>query len=224
MEAQEQLRITWSRGAEFLAAYDRGANRYTVSVPHSSRVLRRTSVGGRLLVEHRFADTDHSFRHVARVVDHEPGPPEVVTFEFDDTEHAVRDLVVCHAEGQTVPYLHRRAERRAVWLPIEIVVDGRCRHGIVTELSELGAFVTTSHRVAKGSVQQLRLPLADGSRLELAARVVYARAIPEPGFAVELVFASRESERRIQGALGAALRTITPASRARTPAQVMKRV
>lgn len=206
MQPPEQLRITWARGAEFLAAYDRAASRYTLSVPHSTRVIRSTAVGDRLLVEHQFADTDRAFRHVARVVDHSAGPPEVVTLEFAEPDRAVRDLVVCHAEGQSVPYLNRRAERRPVWLPVELAfdVDRRWRHGIVTELSELGAFIATKQTTPDGRLA-LRIPLADGARLEVPARSLYHRDVPEPGFAVELIFETRDDEVRVQRALRAAL-------------------
>ena len=205
MQAREQLRITWAHGAEFLSAYDRDTSRYTVSVPHSTRVIRTTAVGGELLVEHQFADSERAFRHVARVVDHSAGPPEIVTLEFVEAERAVRDLVVCHAEGQSVPYLNRRVERRPVWLPIELSFDGeRWRHGIVTELSELGAFIATKLGTPDGKVR-IRLPLASGARLELAARSLYHRYVHEPGFAVEFVFGSRDDEVRVQSALRAAL-------------------
>ena len=205
MQAREQLLITWAHGAEFLSAYDRDTSRYTVSVPHSTRVLRTTSVGGELLVEHKFADSERSFRHAARVVDHSAGPPEIVTLEFIEAERAVRDLVVCHAEGQSVPYLNRRADRRPVWMPIELSFGGdRWLHGIVTELSELGAFITTKQGTPEGAVR-LRLPLADGARLELTARSLYQRYVHEPGFAVEFIFENRDDEVRVQSALRAAL-------------------
>ena len=199
MEAPEQLRITWSQGSEFLAAYDRAAGRYSVAVPHTTRVLRHTAVGAQLLVEHQFVDSERSFRTVARVIDHTVGPPEIVTLEFVDGRNA--QLVVCHAEGQSVPYLHRRVARRPVWLPIEFGV--RAQHGIITELSELGAFVTTKHPAPDGRVT-LRFPASDG-RLEIAARVLYTRVLPEPGFAVEFVFADRDEEVGVQAAIGRAL-------------------
>ena len=199
MEAPEQLRITWARGSAFLAAYDRAAGRYVVEVPHTTRVLRRTAVGAELLVEHQFVDSERSFRSVARVIGYDAGPPEVVTLEFVDGRNA--QLVVCHAEGQSVPYLHRRVARRPVWLPIEF--GPRAQHGIMTELSELGAFIATSHATPEGQVT-LRLPASDG-RLEIAARVLYTRVLPEPGFAVEFVFADRDEEVLVQAALGRAL-------------------
>ncbi len=202
MEAQEQLRITWAHGAEFLSALDRDAGRYTVEVPHSSRVLRQTTVGGQLLVEHQFIDRDRAFRHVARVVGYEAGPPEVFTLEFVEAEHRVRDLVICHAEGQSVPYLNRRAERRPVWLPIQF--GERSLHGIVTELSELGAFVTTNHPAPEGSVE-LRFP-AMTAGLAITARVLYTRGGHDRGFAVEFVFADRNAELRVQAVLHNALR------------------
>jgi hypothetical protein len=193
--APEQLRITWAHGKEFLAAYDRVAGRYTVAVPHSSRVLRRTTVGERLLVEHEFADTARSFRGLARVIDHEAGPPEIVTLEFVDGRNAA--LVVCHAEGQSVPYLNRRVVRRPVWLPIEF--GPRALAGIVTELSELGAFITTKHPSPEGIIT-LHL-----SRIAITARVLYTRDLHEPGFAVEFVFANRDEEVEVQAAIGRAL-------------------
>lgn len=202
VQAAEQLRITWAHGPEFLAAYDRGACRYSVAVPHSSRVLRETSVGDALLVEHQFADSERSFRHVARVVEHRQGPPEIVTLELVDARGA--QLLICHAEGQSIPYLNRRAERRPVWLPIEFSSGERWLHGIVTELSELGAFVTTKHTAPVGNVK-LRFPLATGARLEITARELYTRDVHEPGFAVEFVFASRDDEVRVQSAVRAAL-------------------
>ena len=202
VEAPEQLRITWAHGSEFLSAYDRYAYRYTVAVPHSSRVLRKTTIGGELLVEHQFVDSDRSFRHVARVIDHDAGPPEVVTLEFVDARGA--QLVVCHAEGQSVPYLNRRVERRPVWLPIEYSAGDRWLHGIVTELSELGAFITTQHHAPDGMIK-LRFPLATGAQLEITARELYTREMHEPGFAVEFVFAHRDDEVRVQAAVRAAL-------------------
>jgi hypothetical protein len=199
VEAPEQLRITWAQGSEFLAAYDRAAGRYTVAVPHSSRVLRRTSIGERLLVEHQFADSQKSFRGVARVIEHRAGPPEIVTLEFVDGRNAA--LVVCHAEGQSVPYLNRRVARHPVWMPVE--VGPRALHGIITELSELGAFITSNHPTPDGTIT-LRLPAA-GARLEIKARVLYTRDVHEPGFAVEFVFANREEEVQLQAAIGRAL-------------------
>lgn len=199
MDAPEQLRITWARGQEFLAAYDRAAGHYTITVPHSTRVLRRTSVGAQLLVEHEFVDTARTFRHVARVVEHRAGPPEIVTLEFVDGRAS--QLVVCHAEGQSVPYLNRRVERRPVWLPIEYGPDGD--HGIVTELSELGAFITTQHGSPEGTVR-LRLP-ANGAHLGITAKVLYTRDVHEFGFAVEFVFADHDEEVEVQAALRRAL-------------------
>lgn len=199
MDAPEQLRITWAHGAEFLSAYDRVAGRYTVAVPHDSRVLRRTNVGDQLLVEHLFADTDRSFRHVARVIDHEQGPPEILTLEFVDGRNA--QLVVCHAEGQSIPYLNRRTARHPVWLPVEL--GPRALHGIITELSELGAFITTKHPTPEGTIE-LRLP-ANNPRLHLRGRVLYTRDVGEPGFGVEFVFASRDEEVHVQAAIRHAL-------------------
>lgn len=199
MEAPEQLRITWAHGQEFLSAYDRVAGHYTILVPHSMRVLHHTGVGDQLLVEHQFVDTDRSFRHVARVVDHQTGPPEIVTLEFVDGRGA--QLVVCHAEGQSVPYLNRRVERRPVWMPIEY--GARPQHGIVTELSELGAFIASKAAPPEGTIR-LRLP-ANGVHLGITAKVLYAREIHEPGFAVEFVFADRDEELEIQDALRRAL-------------------
>lgn len=205
MDAPEQLRITWAQGSEFLAAYDRVAGRYTVTVPHTSPVLRRTSVGEQLLVEHQFVDSERSFRGVARVIDHHAGPPEIVTLEFVDGRNAA--LVVCHAEGQSVPYLNRRVERHPVWLPIEY--GARSLHGIMTELSELGAFITSKHATPEGLVT-LRIPASSPRsesmvRLEITARVLYTRDVHEPGFAVEFVFANRDEEVKLQAAIGRAL-------------------
>jgi len=199
VEAPEQLRITWAGGQEFLSAYDRVAGHYTISVPHSSPVLRHTSVGAQLLVEHQFVDTERSFRHVARIVDHRAGPPEIVTLEFVDDRSA--QLVVCHAEGQSVPYLNRRVERRPVWMPIEY--GERPQHGIVTELSELGAFIATKAAPPDGTIR-LRLP-ANGVHVGITAKVLYARELHEPGFAVEFAFADRDEELEIQDALRRAL-------------------
>jgi len=199
VEAPEQLRITWARGPEFLDAFDASTDSYTVEVPHDGRVLRRTTVGERLFVELAFADTERVFRHCARVAAHEPGPPEIVTLEFVPEDRAVRELVVCQAEGKSIPYLHRRAERRPVWLPIEVRLGARWQHGIVTELSELGAFITAADPSSPGTVR-LRL-----GELEVDARVLYTRGGPTPGFGVEFVFAQRADEVRIQAALLAAL-------------------
>ena len=173
MEAPEQLRITWAHGQEFLSAYDREASRFSVAVPHSNPVLRRTSVGEQLLVEHEFVDGRNA------------------------------NLVVCHAEGQSVPYLNRRVERRPVWLPIEY--GPRSLHGIITELSELGAFITTKHASPEGTIT-LRLP-ANNARLAITAKVLYTRHLHEPGFAVEFVFAHRDDEVTVQAAIRKALQT-----------------
>lgn len=199
MEAPEQLRITWARGPEFLAAFDVATDRYTVEVPHDGRVLQRTRVGQELYVELAFADTGRVFRHCGRVAAHALGPPEIVTLAFVPDERAVRELVVCHAEGKSVPYLHRRTERRPVWLPIEVRLDGRWQRGIVTELSELGAFITTADPTSRG-VARLRI-----GELEIDARVLYRRGGHTPGFGVEFVFPQRADEVHVQAVLRAAL-------------------
>jgi hypothetical protein len=203
VEAPEQLRITWARGSEFLDAFDASVGRYAVEVPHSHRVLRRTALGGELVVELAFVDTDRMFRHRARVVGHEDGPPEVVTLEFLAEETSVRELVICHAEGKSVPYLNRRAERRPVWLPIEVRVREQWRRGIVTELSELGAFVAMTDPPSSGLVR-IRI----GHSLAVDARVLYTRVAHTGGCAVEFVFADRAEEVRIQSTLSAALQAM----------------
>ncbi|MDQ3366718.1 MAG: PilZ domain-containing protein [Myxococcota bacterium] len=202
MEAPEQLRITWARGGEFLDAFDPRAGRYAIAVPHGYRVLQRTTVGAELVVELAFLDTQRSFRHRARVAGHLAGPPEIVTLQFLADQTAVRDLIVCHAEGTSIPYLNRRAERRAVWLPIEVRTADGWRRGIITELSELGAFIAMQAPPGAGMVR-IRI----GRELEVDGRVLYVRAEQTAGCAVEFVFPQRDEEIRIQAVLRAALQT-----------------
>ena len=211
MEAPEQLLITWSHGPAFLEAFDAtGAGRYTVAIPGAAQTLRGTPVGQALRVVHEFLDTGRTFRHHARVVAHVPGPPEVVTFEFVG-DPKVRELIVCHAEGDRVPYLNRRAERRPVWLPVMVEVDDGWRHGVATELSELGAFITIQKPPLPGTDVTIRIRTDDGERLDVKARVVRAEPVgADQGMAVELVFAGRADEVWLRTALRAALQ---PANR-----------
>ena len=203
----DQLRIAWPHGSAFLDALDRdGVGRYSVAMPGSDRVLRGSPVGERVTVELEFLDTKRTFRHIARVVEHHPGPPELVTFEFLAEQRAVRELIVCHAEGRSVPYLNRRAERRLVWMPVEVLIEDQARRGFVTELSELGAFVAMPNPPPPEKRVQLQIRTEEGPRLEVRARVVYSHPSgPRVGFAGEFAFATRDDEVRITRALRAAL-------------------
>lgn len=202
----EQLRITWAGGAAFLDALDRqGPGRYRVAMPGARAVLRAPAVGRQLAVELEFVDSSRTFRHVARVVDHDVGPPEIVTFEFRPEDGAIRELIVCHAEGKSIPYLNRRAERRPVWLPVEVKLGETWRHGIAIELSELGTFVAIKDPPAPGQRVAVRIPTEAGSRLEVETRVVYTRSGNASGFAGEFAYKHRTAEVRIRAALRAAL-------------------
>jgi hypothetical protein len=196
VEAPEQWLITWSHGAAFLEAFDpAGAGRYTVEIPGAAQTLRGTPVGQGLRVVLEFLDTGRTFRHRARVVAHVPGPPEVVTF----------------AEGDRVPYLNRRAERRPVWLPVMVEVDDGWRHGLATELSEVGAYILLQRPPLPGTDITVRIRTDDGERLDVKARVVRAQAVgADQGIAVDLVFAGRADEVWLRTALRAALQ---PANR-----------
>lgn len=205
MRVPEQLRITWSGGAAFLAALDReGVGRYCVAMPAPGEV--RGSIGERIHVELEFLDTKRTFRHLAKIVEHVPGPPELVTFEFLAEERSVRELIVCHAEGQSIPYLNRRVQRSQVWLPVEVRVIGEVRRGFVVELAELGAFVTMPRPPMAATIVDLRIRTEQGTHLEVMARIVYSHpGGPRVGFACEYVFTDRDHEVRIRRALRAAL-------------------
>jgi hypothetical protein len=208
VEVPELLRITWAHGDAFLEAYDREApGRYHVALPGMRGMLRPNPLGRQLTVELEFLDSERVFRHTARVVAHDPGPPEVVTFEFRPDDHAVRELIVCHAEGKSIPYLNRRAERRPVWMPVEVLVGDLWRRGIATELSDLGLFVTMPDPPTTGGVT-VRIPTTDNLRLSVPTRVVYTRSLDRSGFAGEFVFATRADEVRIRNALSAALQAM----------------
>jgi hypothetical protein len=210
VEVPDQLLIAWAHGPAFLDAYDpAGLGRYTVAMPGAAAIMRGTPLGQRVQVVLDFLDTRRTFRHVARVVAHAPGPPEIVTFEFLDGAQKVRELIVCHAEGDSVPYLNRRAERRPVWLPVMVEVDDGWRHGVATELSEVGAFIMLKRPPLPGTDITIRIRTEDGERLDVRARVMRAEPLgATPGIAVDLVFAGRADEVWLRTALRAALQPV----------------
>jgi hypothetical protein len=209
VEVPDQLRITWARGAEFLDAFDReGSGRYSVAVPGARNVLRTPALGQRLAIELEFLDSERRFRHHARIVGHDVGPPEIMTFEFRAEDRAVLELIVCGAEGKSIPYLHRRAERCPVWMPVEVLVGDLWRRAIITELSELGMFVTMPGPPRATTQVTVRIPTEEKLRLSVAARVVYTRGGEDGGFAGELVFTTRADEVRIRKALRSALQAM----------------
>jgi hypothetical protein len=179
-------------------------------MPGAAEILRDAPLGRALQVVLEFLDTGRTFRHRARVVARAPGPPEVVTFEFLG-DPKVRELIVCHAEGDRVPYLNRRAERRPVWLPVMVEIDDGWRHGVAIELSEVGAYIMLQRPPLPGTDLTIRIRTADGERLDVKARVVRAEPVgAEQGIAVDLVFAGRADEVWLRTALRAALQ---PANR-----------
>ena len=206
MEVADTLRIRWARGSEFLQAFDReGPGRYAVVMKDLARLLRgRVEMGRQVPVELEFVDTNRVFRHSARLVAHASGPPEVAVFEFIPAETSVRELVLLHAEGGSVPYLHRRAERKPVWLPVELELEGRWRRGFATELAELGMYVTITQPPPVDARLAVRIRTANGW-LHVRGRVVYARGAPNIGCGIELVFADRADEVRVRTALRVAL-------------------
>ena len=210
MEVADTLRIRWARGSEFLQAYDReGPGRYCVVMRDLAQLLRgRTELGRRVPVELAFVDTNRSFRHTAQLVAHEMGPPELAVFEFLREELSIRELVLLHAEGSSVPYLNRRAERMPVWLPVEIDLGGRWRRGFATELAELGMYVTITQPPPADTRVSVRVRTANHGVLQLGGRVVYARQRPNVGCGIELVFADRADEVRVRAAIRLALQAM----------------
>lgn len=191
----ERFRIAWVDGAAFLAAFDRG--RYHLIGPRA-RELRGAHVGDRVGIELEFLDTARTFRHYARVAIADAGPPEHVALELTPDEDDIRELILCHARGESVPYLSRRVERFAVELPIEIQSGLRWRRAVATELAELGMFVATPTPPSGPNVV-VRIPF------EIAGRIIYTQAGERAGFAMEFAFANRAHEVEVRRAVREAL-------------------
>jgi hypothetical protein len=199
--AGEYFRIAWVDGAAFLAAFDRG--QYHV-IGARARELRGVRVGERVGVELEFLDTARTFRHHARVAVVDAGPPAHVALEFARDEVDVRELVACHARGESVPYLSRRVERFAVELPVEIQSGLRWRRAVATELAELGMFVATPTLPTSAQVL-VRLPTDGDEPFEIGGRVIYTQTGERAGFAMEFAFANRAHEVSVRRAVRAAL-------------------
>jgi hypothetical protein len=204
MPGGEYFRITWKNGAAFLAACETGSvGRYHL-LGARARVLRDSRVGQEVAVELEFLDSARTFRHRARVAAIDAGPPERVALEFAPDEADVRELVICHARGESVPYLSRRAERFAVDLPVEYQTGLRWRSASASELSELGMFVTTATPPAAERVL-VRIATEGGEPFEVGGRVIYIQGGDRAGFAMEFAFANRTDEVRVRRAVRAAL-------------------
>jgi hypothetical protein len=189
-----EYRITWADGAAFLAALD--GDRYLFR-----GALSGARAGDHIAVDLEFLDSARTFRHHARVAEIEPGPPPMVVLELAPDEPEVRELILCHARGESVPYLSRRVERFPIDAPVEVQVGLFWRRGVALELAELGMFVAmaqppTSERVV------VRL---DG--FEIAGRVIYRQGGERAGFAMEFVFADFADEVRVRRAVRAALQS-----------------
>ena len=142
MDAYPQLDSVWDTGAAFLAHHreDDGVHTF-VHVVAGGAEVPALEVGQVVWIDLRFEDRAAAFRLHARVVERlTEGPLHGLRLAFLDEESERRELVLACAEGESIPYLRRKAVRTPCDLTVEVTrADGSAFLARLTTVSERGA-------------------------------------------------------------------------------------
>lgn len=142
MDAYPQLESVWDTGAAFLShlRQDGGVHTFLHLVSDGASVPA-FPLGTVVWIGLRFEDRGAAFRLHARVVERlTEGPPYGLRLAFLDEERDRRELVLACAEGESIPYLRRKAVRTPCDLAADVTrVDGSGFSARLTNVSERGA-------------------------------------------------------------------------------------
>lgn len=192
--ARDRTRLvsTWATGAEFRSHVRESEGVCTFFHPLSDEQAAHVSEGALVSVSLRFVDRDTDFHVHARVVHRveKDGAPGLV-LAFLPEEKDRKELVLASAEGDSVPYLRRKAVRTACSLGVQVALeDGTTFDCVMSTISERGAHLDTA-RLHPHQRVHLRIVMPDrGPLIEVGGRVTGKIVGLQEGAGIEFIFGS----------------------------------
>jgi hypothetical protein len=191
---QSPLTAAWARGAEFKAYVrsDAGATSFFVPV-EASMLANMPAVGEVVSVQLVFRDREAEFHVHGRVVDVMRDGATGVRLEFLPEERERQELVLACAEGESIPYLRRKAVRTPADLEVHVRLEnGETLSTRCTNISERGTHLAlqtlrTDQRIG------LVIVFPGKRRASVNGRVTSSvSAGPQRGAGIEFLFASKK--------------------------------
>ena len=192
--ARELTRLvsTWATGSAFREHVRESDGVRTFFHPTAEVPPAMLHVGVLVSVSLRFADRDTDFHVHARVVERvATDAARGLVLAFLPEEKDRQELVLASAEGESVPYLRRKAVRTACDLAVLVALeDGTTFESVMSTISERGAHLETASLGPDQRVH-LRIALPDRQpRIEVAGRVTSKIVGLQEGVGIEFIFTS----------------------------------
>jgi hypothetical protein len=188
-----RLESVWSVSSDFLRYVQRSAEQ-TAFVYRVATVAEIPPIqpGSTIEVSIRFADRGTEFNVHAHVLERlESGSPLGLRLAFLPEEKARQELVLLSAEGESVPYLRRRAPRLACRLPTTVEIDRATSfETLIVNISDRGAYLLLE-RAPPDATLTLDIAFPGAKKpTRLRGRVTAQVAGPKRGIGIEFLFES----------------------------------
>ena len=189
-----RLVSSWPTGAKFreqVRDVD-GVRAFFHPVQAASELPAAAVVGSLVSVSLRFVDRDTDFHVHGRVLERvATGDAPGLLLAFLPEERDRQELVLASAEGESVPYLRRKAVRTPCNLEVDVTQeDGTLLHSTLSTISERGAHLEDE---SLSPNQRIQLSIAFPhvrARVGVAGRVTAKIAGPQQGVGIEFLFVS----------------------------------
>lgn len=209
-----RLVSNWANGAEFRAQVREadGVRMFFHPVKHGAELPDKALVGQLVSVSLRFIDRDTDFHVHAKVMERvTAGDKPGLLLAFLPEERDRQELVLAIAEGESVPYLRRKAIRTPCNLDVQVLTEeGKKLDSVVSTISERGAHLDTDALAKNQRVQlAIRFPNHKG-RVTVGGRVTARIAGPEEGVGIEFIFQSSKQRDELAVIVQAFRSTLAP--------------
>jgi hypothetical protein len=175
---------TWETGAQFREHVREEGDGKTFYFPMQSDL---PTIGTTVSMSLRFLDRDTDFHVHGRVLEHVQGG---LRLAFLPEERDRQELVLASAEGESVPYLRRKAIRTACNLTVLVTPEGgETFSSTLSTISERGGHLE-NQTLRQGQKVQLSIDFPGKPRVHVAGRVTAKIAGPQSGAGIEFLFSA----------------------------------
>ena len=200
-----RLVSTWDTGSAFRAQVGEAEGVRTFFHPaRDASELPAAAVPGAIVaVALRFLDRDTEFRVHGRVLErHTSGPSIGLRLAFLPEERDRQELVLAAAEGESVPYLRRKAVRTPCNLDVQVSLeDGSTLRAKLTTISERGAYLELASLTSGQKVELSIVFPGQRERVRVGGRITAAVAGLERGSGIEFIFVAAKQRDAVAAAV-----------------------
>lgn len=189
-----RLVSSWPNGAMFREHVREtdGARTFFYPVDDAKALPVKIVVGSLVSISLRFVDRDTDFHVHANVVERvETGNKPGLVLAFLPEERDRQELVLAIADGESVPYLRRKAIRTPCTLGVGVIRENGAKlESTLSTISERGAHLEAD-MLSKNERVQLAIAFpGQKARVVVGGRVTARITGPEKGVGIEFIFVS----------------------------------